>query len=50
LIDGAIRSVVTQNFASWNQIGVWLRRLDLLRRTAFDDLRRFTAFGCPLTL
>jgi hypothetical protein len=36
LFEGVIRSLTleTLTFASWNQIGAWLNRLDALRRAA----------------
>jgi hypothetical protein len=33
-IFGHARRVVSRIFASWNQIGEWLRRVDALRQTA----------------
>jgi CubicO group peptidase (beta-lactamase class C family) len=34
-LPGNERGLVSQNFASWNQIVGWLRRLDAIRRVAF---------------
>jgi hypothetical protein len=33
-VDKRERRLVSRIFASWNQIGKWLRRLDAVRRTA----------------